>query len=196
VDTLRARVGPPGRGAFDVVQLAGSLPRQGPSTFLGQGAFAWLQLPEARVDEGAYVRLARELARGWFERSVRMPAWERAGLIRFLALLLLRRGRGEEAFLAGCRIAAARADEAGVAPRPGQRLYPHDVRAWEHPVSVPPPEPAAAQAVLLLLSHLQRQGEGAMWEGLARFARAYAGREARLADFLNEVDPLRTRTGG
>lgn len=185
VAAFTERFGPPGRGRLDLVELAGAVPRRAPPTFLGQGSFAWIQSPAGVVEDAELFLLARELARAWWERGVRMPSFERAGLIHFAAMLAVRWLRGEEPFLALCRRAAAEYPGGAL---PGRRLYPFEPALLEGPVAVPDPQVAAQTAVMLLMAHLQRQGEDAVVAALAAFTEAWSGRVARFAELLAELD--------
>lgn len=194
VASLERRLGPAASGRFDLVELSGGLLREGPTTFLGQGSFAWLENPTGEPNPRETLYLARELARAWFERSVRMPSWERSGLIHFLALLTIRELLGEAVFLDACRQAGRQyLDETGGAPFPGADLYPWEPQEWETPGQVPSLAAATGPAVLLLLSHLQRSGPERVDQALAHFAREYRGRRARLAELLELLDALPTR---
>lgn len=192
VDELMAehasRLGDPVEGRYDLVELAGPLAHPSAATFLSQGSFAWVVNPTGRVDDGLYAFLGRELARFWWERTVRVANRVRGALCRFSALLAIRARRGEGAFLAGCRAEAA---EHHPALYPGPTLLAADPRDWEaaHPATGRAGNPAA---LVVLLSLLQRQGQPALEAAMRDFATRYRGRAAELVDLL---DPLEAATG-
>jgi hypothetical protein len=185
LDHLAERYGPPGRGRFDLVQLAGASVRREAPTFLGQGSFAWVQSPRGRVEPRETFFVARELARAWWERGVQMASWERAGLIQLAGMLAVRRLHGEPEFLALCREVA---HEHGAEPRPGQRLLPLEAEELRVPPRVPTRHQARVDQTMLLLGYLQRLGEDAVATAMREFTAAYMDRRASFAEFVDLLD--------
>lgn len=182
---LANRYGPPGRGNFDLVQLSGASVRREAPTFLGQGSFAWIQSPRGRVEPREVFFVARELARAWWERGVRMASWERAGLIQLAGMLAVRELVGEPEFLALCREVA---HEHGAEPRPGQRLLPLEAEELRVPARVPSRRQARVSQTMLLLGYLQRLGEPAVVEAMREFTAAYMDRRAGFSEFVDLLD--------
>lgn len=182
---LADRYGVPGPGRFDLVQLSGASVRREAPTFLGQGSFAWVQSPRGRVEPREVFFVARELARAWWERGVRMPSWERAGMIQLAAMLAVREFAGEAEFLALCRELA---HEHGDEPRPGARLLPLEAEELRVPPRVPSRHEARVSQTMLLLGYLQRLGEPGVVAAMREFTDAYMDRRAGFAEFVDLLD--------
>ncbi len=178
-------LGEPGRGRLDVVELAGSLPRDLPTVGLAQGAFLWFGSPGGGVDLPGLVFLGRELSRFWLERRIEGEEGLRYGLGEFATLLAIRRIAGEEAFLARCREAALRY---GRNVFPGNEVLSPDPAELEIAAAPPDPLDSGRGLVVALLSILQRVGEERVRTGLSRFMREFRDREAWIPDLLDALE--------
>lgn len=187
LDTYRVCYGEMEPGSYTFVEVAGSLPRGCPSRILGQGSFAWIDNPDGEVSAQEYFFLAREMARGLWERTVPMASFERAGLVSFAALLAVRRAFGEEEFLAQVREQVHRRPGAHL---PGNRLLPSDPAVLEASRDLPPKSLAQAERdqLLVLLGYLQRLGSVRTQKILGAFTARYRGRIARFTDLVDLFD--------